>query len=78
MFPSVIDRAAVLFDSFARYHVFTDGNKRTAIIVCARYLSLYDMELRAGHKELVRFAIRVVEKHPDISQIASWLQQRAE
>lgn len=77
MFASTFDKAAVFLDSFARYHAFTDGNKRTAIVVCARYLSLHGIEFVATQKQLVNYIMSVVEQHPEIEAIAQWLEDNS-
>lgn len=78
MFLTVFLKAAVYLESFARYHVFTDGNKRTALLVASRYLAVHGYQLRAGQKAIVKFVVDVVEKKILIEKIALWLEEHSE
>lgn len=74
----VFNKAAVYLDSVACYHVFVDGNKRTAIAASARFLFLNGYELVATNKEVERFVLRAVMKQPEIKDIASWFKSHSE
>lgn len=77
-YKGVFNKAAVYLDSVARYHVFVDGNKRTAIAASARFLFLNGYELVATNKEVERFVLRAVMKQPEIKDIASWFKSHSE
>lgn len=71
---SVFEKAAVYLESLVSYHVFFDGNKRTAIAASARFLHLNGFELAAGNKEVEEFVLRVAVQKPDLKAIAEWLK----
>jgi len=73
----VFKKAAVYLESLARYHVFIDGNKRTAISASARFLFLNGFELTADNKEIEDFVLSVVLKKPSLETIANWFQKNS-
>src|SRR3989338_5090456 len=40
LYPSIFKKAAVLLEAIANYHVFVDGNKRTAFMAAAYFLHI--------------------------------------
>ncbi|MEK7094442.1 MAG: type II toxin-antitoxin system death-on-curing family toxin [Patescibacteria group bacterium] len=77
LYVGVLLKAAALFESLARNHPFTDGNKRTAIVTTARFLSLNGYKLVTTSKELERFTLSAVTKKLSITAIARWLEKHA-
>lgn len=75
--PTVFEKAAVYFESCARHHVFTDGNKRTAIAIAARFLFINGYNLRATNKDVEKFVIVAVVKKYDIKTIAFWFEKNS-
>jgi death on curing protein len=75
MYEGVFQKAATYFDGFARYHVFIDGNKRTAVATAARFLYENGFDFTATNKAIVEFTLGVVVKKIEIPEIASWLQK---
>lgn len=73
-FASLFEKAAVYLDGLARYHVFLDGNKRTAVVSCARFLFVNGYELTATNKEVERYVLFLVNKKPEIPEIARWMK----
>ena len=76
-FKGVFRKAAVYLESLVQYHVFLDGNKRTAIASTARFLYLNGYDLTASNKEVEKFVLGVAVKKPDIADIADWLKKNA-
>ena len=74
-YKTVFEKAAVYLQSIAQYHVFIDGNKRTAIAVAARFMYVNRHELQATNAELEKFTLRVVEEKLDIPELAAWFEQ---
>ena len=77
MHPDVFAKAAVYLEALARYHVFVDGNKRTALATAARFLFLNGYELSASNEEAENFMLRVVEEKLSSENIARWLRKNA-
>jgi death on curing protein len=73
-YRTVFEKAAVYVESTARYHVFIDGNKRTAIACAARFLFLNGYELIASNRDTEAFVLEVVNEKLPISSVAEWLK----
>src|SRR3989344_2210024 len=72
LYKGIFKKAATYLESLAKFHIFIDGNKRTAITVGARFLFLNGYELTATNKEVEDFVIEVVIKKLDLKTIADW------
>lgn len=68
-------KAAAYLQSLVQYHVFLDGNKRTAIGAMARFLFLNGYELKATNKEIESFVLRIAVRKLELSMISSWLEK---
>lgn len=77
LYKGVFRKAAAYFDSFARHHVFIDGNKRTAVAASARFLFVNGHELTASNKEVEEFALSVVIEKLSIETIAAWFKKHS-
>ena len=76
-YKDVFAKAAVYLASLVQYHVFVDGNKRTALITAARFLHLNGYELTVTNKALEDFVVRVAVEKTEINEIAQWLKRGA-
>lgn len=76
-FKTLHDKAAVYFQSIIQYHVFVDGNKRTALASAARFLYLNGYHLTASQKEAVEAALWVATEKPELNEIARWFKKQA-
>ncbi|MFA6512201.1 MAG: type II toxin-antitoxin system death-on-curing family toxin [Patescibacteria group bacterium] len=74
---TVWEKAAVYLERFAQFHVFVDGNKRTAIIATARFLYLNGYTYHATNTETERFVLRVTTEKLDMKEIAAWLKNHS-
>jgi death on curing protein len=77
-FPSMIEKAAVLFHSLAAHHVFVDGNKRTATVAVRRFLEENGFKPKWEASEMEAFALKVAKHEAEIEEIAAWLADRVE
>ena len=77
LYPSVIDKAAALFESLCNYHVFVDGNKRTAITTLEYFLHLNGLQLSADAKTKEDFTLNTATSHPDLSIMADWIKSNS-
>ena len=78
MYKSIFEKAAALFEALARFHVFVDGNKRTAVVSSARFLAINGFELTITNIELEKFVLRAIESRLEVSEIALWLKKNSE
>ena len=75
MFPEIFDKAATYLESLATYHVFVDGNKRTAIAVTSFFLSLNGFTIELPIEETESFILAAAQKHVHLKEIALWLKK---
>jgi death-on-curing protein len=73
-YPSLYKKAAVYFRNIIGDHPFSDGNKRTAVIVCGIFFARNGRTLTATPKDLEIFTVNVATDHLRIDEIANWLE----
>lgn len=77
LYPDIYLKAAVLFDALINYHVFVDGNKRTAFATLARFLHINELQLVVSEKEIVTYTVFVATDNPDLAEIATWIKSHS-
>lgn len=77
LYKGVFLKASVYLESVANYHVFIDGNKRTAVAVAARFLHMNGYELDASNEDLEDLVLRVATKKTDHDAVALWLKKNS-
>ena len=77
LYPELADKAAAIFEALCNYHVFVDGNKRTAITCLEYFLYLNGQYLKATTQERERFTLQVANSHPNLADVAAWIQQHS-
>lgn len=77
MYPTIFDKAATYLEGLVKYHVFVDGNKRTAIAASARFLSINGFELSASNKEVEEFVLKIATHKQEIAEIAAWFKKHS-
>lgn len=78
LYRGIFTKAAVYMESFARFHVFIDGNKRTAITSAARFLSKNGYELYADNSEVGAFTLKAATGEAELGDIALWLEKHSQ
>jgi death on curing protein len=76
LYPDIFYKAASLYEGLCNYHVFIDGNKRTAAIAMYRFLNINGYDLIATNKELVKYTLRITSDKLDITDIAIWISKQ--
>ena len=76
-YVSVHEKAAVYLRNCIADHIFTDGNKRTAVTIIGIFLARNGWRMTAAAVELENFAVRVATDHLDIDAIADWLERHS-
>ena len=71
---SIHEKAAVYLRNCIADHVFTDGNKRTAVTIAGIFLARNGWRMTTAAVELENFAVRAATDHLDIDAIADWLE----
>ena len=77
-YVSVNEKAAVYLRNCIADHVFTDGNKRTAVTIAGVFLARNGWRMTAAAVELENFAVRVATDRLDIDAIADWLERHSQ
>jgi len=74
-FPTPFIKAAVYLESIATYHVFIDGNKRTALTVAHLFLVANGFKVSALPIEnSEQFILAVAQNQKTLAEIAAWLE----
>jgi death-on-curing protein len=76
-FPTLFLKAAVYLESLATYHVFVDGNKRTAITVVGVFLHINAYELELDIEKTEEFILAAAQKQISLVEIAAWLEKNS-
>ena len=77
LYRGVFKKAAVLLEATASYHVFVDGNKRTAFTATARFLYVNGYELAVGKRDAEKTVLATVTKAVDIESLERWLKKNS-
>jgi len=70
-------KAAVLLEAIANYHIFVDGNKRTAFVATARFLAVNGYEIIATNKDTEKTVLGVAEKSLNVNKLSRWLKKNS-
>jgi len=78
LYPSVFDKAAKLAESFAKYQIFYDGNKRIGAASCVMMLKLNGYELDLSNQELYDMTMKIAnDKDFEWKQISKYLENHS-
>jgi len=77
-YVSIQDKAAVYLRNIIGDHPFTDGNKRTALTVCAIFISRNGYVINAQPKILENYIVSIATDHLSIEEISDWLSTNTE
>lgn len=77
LYKGIFLKAAVYLQSLVQYHVFLDGNKRTAIGVISRFLFLNGYDLQATNTEVERLILKIATQNIKPLIVASWLEKHS-
>lgn len=75
-FPDVFTKAAAYLESIVTYHVFIDGNKRTALTVTGVFLALNGHATNLPAAESEKFMLAAAQHQKTLEDIAAWLKKR--
>lgn len=76
LYPSVVQKAAVLLHGLARTQSFVDGNKRTAWLSCLTFLGDKDIRLIDADNVAADFVIALATGELDVLGAAEWILDR--
>ena len=75
LYPNIFLKGAALVHSLLLNHQFVDGNKRTAMFSVMAFMELNGYIMNASAKEVVKCAIWIENRKPEIEEISSWLKK---
>jgi death-on-curing protein len=78
LYPSVIEKAASLFESLLANHPFVDGNKRTGYVLMRLFLKKNGMDIIADEETKYQFVIDVASGVKRYDDILIWLEDFVE
>ena len=73
LYPSLVDKAAVLCFSIVQGHAFVDGNKRTGHAAMSTFLLLNDAEIEATIDEQEQIMLALASGQMHRQQFTAWL-----
>lgn len=73
----VFTKTAVFAEAIANYHVFIDGNKRTAFVTAARFLFINEYQIIATNEEVEQTMLAVADKRMNEAKLATWLKKHS-
>jgi death on curing protein len=74
LYKTIFDKAAAHAKGLIADHPFTDGNKRTGIMVALILLERNGYVTLIKDMELEDFAVQIAVDHLDVTDISSWLK----
>jgi len=75
LYSTAWQKATVYLERLAKFHVFVDGNKRTAMAAAARFLFLNGYSFVATNAAVESFVLGIVTKKLDVTTITAWLKR---
>jgi death-on-curing protein len=79
-YPTIEEKASVLYVGLIIKQVFGNANKRTAVMALDIFLMMNGIELVATEEELLNKTVAIAENHDEntISEVAKWIEQNIE
>ncbi len=77
LYPTIVEKASILFYLIARSHAFTDGNKRVALLALIEVLTRHGMVLAATDQELYEFVMSTASDRKR-EDVFSWIAAHVE
>lgn len=81
LYPTLMEKAMVLFVQLIKRYVFENANKRTAVFALVAFLKLNQIKLTVSTKELVDFTVLIATNSltdDSFKEYYEWLNERVE
>lgn len=79
VYPTILEKAAILLERLARNHPLPDGNKRTAFFVTGLFLEANGSPLRGAQPDVdVPMVERIAAGDVEHPEILAWLSTRVD
>ena len=75
LYPTIVEKAGIVFFSINKNHGFTDGNKRTACLLLDMILFNFGYELKVTDQEIEDMAIDVADNKINKENVFLWIHR---
>lgn len=72
LYSTLFDKAAALARGIIADHPFSDGNKRTGMMLAIIFLERNGVKTDIENKDLEDFAVQIATDHLEVPTIAAW------
>ena len=69
--------ASKALEGISQTHPFTDGNKRTAYLICKLILMLGEMDFEVPYEKATSYIIKIAKRRVQNSEIKNWVIKHA-
>lgn len=78
LYPTIFDKAAILYQKLVQKHCFYNANKRTALVVLHSFLRLNHINLHVDNKTMEDYTVMVAtDKELTWQLIAKWIEENS-
>ena len=80
LYPSIFDKATILFVQLIKKHVFASANKRTAVYVLVKFLRLNGYHLVVTLEEAVEMCVRIAVEslsEQNLKSYSKWVSEHS-
>lgn len=75
LYPTLFDKAAILYQKLVQKHCFYNANKRTALVAVHTFLRLNGVNLQVNNKEIEDYTVAVAtDQTLTWERISVWLE----
>lgn len=78
LYPTIEEKAAILYQNLIQKHCFFNANKRTAVVALHTFLRLNQKELKVSEEEMADFTVEVASnKNMTTKKIVHWMKEHS-
>lgn len=78
LYPTIFDKAAILYQKLVQKHCFYNANKRTALVALHSFLRLNHINLHVDNKTMEDYTVLVAtDKELTWQLIAKWIEENS-
>lgn len=78
LYPTIFDKAAILYQKLVQKHCFYNGNKRTALVALVTFLRLNNVTLQVSNKDIEDYTVAIAtDKSLTWEIISMWLEEHS-
>ncbi|WP_242551060.1 type II toxin-antitoxin system death-on-curing family toxin [Enterococcus ureilyticus] len=75
LYPTVFDKAYILYEKLIKKHCFHNGNKRTAVLALLVFLKRNGFVLEVDDSELEDMSVGIAVNEVSQEEVVSWLEK---